>query len=116
MQHPSLLSLFRNSSQRRSTCEHKPMNCVNDAWHRYHSSKVEAFFGSCRYFKWRSKASCVSKDWFVTGDLNFPLTLMPTFSRDPSPDFAASLISILLSPDLSISHKMAKVQATRTYT
>merc|ERR1719499_2852206 len=59
-----------------------------------HSSKFDAFFGSWRYFRWRSRASCVSNNWLLTGDLNFPLTLMPTFLRVPSPDFAASLISI----------------------
>merc|ERR1719436_2166678 len=62
-----------------------------------HSSKVEAFFGSWRYFRCMSKASFVSNVWLVTGDLNFPFTLIPTFSRVPSPDLAASEISIVVS-------------------
>merc|ERR1719229_1874977 len=60
-----------------------------------HSSYAGAFFGSWRYFKWRSRASFVSNHWLVTGDLNFPFILMPTFSIVPSPDFAPSLISIV---------------------
>merc|ERR1719232_69381 len=59
-----------------------------------HSSTAVAFFGSCRYFRWSSRASFVSNNWLLTGDLNFPVVLIPTFARVPSPDFAASLISI----------------------
>merc|ERR1719443_1482801 len=59
-----------------------------------HSSTAEAFFGSCKYFRWSSRASFVSKHWLLTGDLNFPPTLMPTFAIVPSPGFAASVISI----------------------
>merc|ERR1740121_1680934 len=47
-----------------------------------HSSTTEAFFGSWRYFRCRSRASCVSKHWLLTGDLNFPPTLTP--QRFPS--------------------------------
>ena len=39
----------------------------------------------------------MSNSWLLTGDLNFPFTLMPTLARVPSPDFAASLISIFAS-------------------
>ena len=44
----------------------------------------------------------MSNNWLLTGDLNFPFTLMPTFLRVPSPDFAASLISIF--PSLLMFH------------
>merc|ERR1740129_1707791 len=62
-----------------------------------HSSRFEDFFGSWRYFKCNSRASFVSNNWLLTGDLNFPPTLMPTFAIVPSPDLAASLISIFSS-------------------
>merc|ERR1719220_3393575 len=44
-----------------------------------HSSTAVAFFGSCRYFRWSSRASFVSNNWLLTGDLNFPVVLIPTF-------------------------------------
>merc|ERR1719443_2735525 len=65
-----------------------------------HSSTADASFGSWRYFRWSSRASFVSKHWLLTGDLNLPPTLMPTFSIVPSPGFAASVISILPSLDM----------------